>query len=328
MSLGLCVLVLGPLTGCQWGTSERPNSGAAAVSEEELAAYYLEEAEQFLNEGNQDAALRAFARVIEENPRILRAHLGVGDIYFERGEYGFAEQAFREAREVDPRSFDAAYFHGLTLQLLNRIGEAIRAYRKALTLRPNSHEANLNLATAYLQLDQPAEALPFAEASARLLPEHGPTRVNLGTIYSALGRDTDAVDEYQAALELMEPSPEIILNLVDSLRKTRRYPEMVNSLAALIRMEPSPAAYERLGYAYFQLRRFPDSEQAYRDALGLDGRYYPAMNGLAVNLLNRYLQSNRSDQDAHYEAVQMMRRSLQIEPNQDKIVRLLTLYGR
>lgn len=320
---------LGLLSGCVFfrDRGDRPNI-SLDEPDDALTESYLESADEYLNTGDQEAALRMFARAIEVNPRLFRAHLGMADIYRNQGDYAFAERSYRQARESNPRSYEAAYFHGLMLQLLDRISEAVRAYRAALALQPVSHEANLNIATAYLQLNQPVEALPFALTAARLQSEHGPTYANLGAIYASLGRHAEAVAAYERSIELMEPTPEIVLNLADSLRRVRRYSEMINVLQALIRMQPSAGAYERLGYAHFQLRRYDASAQSFREALELDPRYYPAMNGLAVNLLNRWLQSNRTDQDAHYEAIGLLRRSLQLDRNQDKIVRLLTMYAR
>lgn len=289
---------------------------------------YVAEAEAALNTGDKDAALAAFAAAIEENPRIVRAHMGMAEIYKERQQWPEAEVASRKWVELEPRSYDARYLHGFVLHQLNRLLEAIREYRQALIIEPNSHEANLNIATAYLQLSQAVEALPFAERAVQVQPNHGPSRANLGVIYAAVGNHAKAVENYQAALELMEPSPELMLNMVESLRKLQRYPEMVNTLEALIRMQPSADAYERLGYATFKMREYERSESSYRSALQLDKNYYPAMNGLAVNLLNDYIRSNRTDNEARQEALDLLRRSLQLNQDQPKIVELLSRYGR
>ncbi len=288
----------------------------------------LQKAETLAAEGEQEAALLAFTAAIEENPRLYRAHMGMGEIYRERGEYGFAVRSYQEAVDSSPKSYDAHYFLGLALQLADRLGEAIRSYRQAIVLQPTSHEANLNLATAYLQTDQAMEALPFASKAAELQPQHGPTHVNLATIHSTLGKHEAAVREYQIAAELIDLEPTIILNMADSLRVLKRYPEMINAIQAVIRLEASPEAYERLGFAYFKVRKYDDSIGAYQNALGMDSNYYPAMNGLAVNLLNQYIRSNRVDLDARHDAIQHLRRSLQIEPDQSRIVDLLSRYGQ
>lgn len=311
---------------------ERPGAAApmnpVTAGNMASADAHVAEAEAALNTGDKDAALAAFAAAIEENPRIVRAHMGMAEIYKERKQWPEAEVSSRKWVELEPRSYDARYTHGYVLHQLNRLLEAIREYRQALILQPNSHEANLNVATAYLQLSQAVEALPFAERAVEVQPNHGPGRANLGVIYAAVGNHEKAVQNYQSAMELMEPSPELMLNLVESLRNLQRYPEMANTLEALIRLQPSADAYERLGYATFKLRDYDKSKSSYRSALRLDPNYYPAMNGLAVNLLNDYIRSNRTDNEARQEALELLRKSLQTSKNQPKIVELLSRYGR
>jgi len=288
----------------------------------------LAEAEEEMARGDLESAFALFSAALSENPDLVSAHLGLGEVLRRQGDYGAAEEAYGRAAELDPRSFDAHYFQGLMLHLLGRVGEAITSYRRALVIEPADHAANLNLATAYLQYGSPPEALPFARTAAEMRPEDGPTRVNLGTVLAALDRHEEAVREYERALELVEPTPPIILNLAESLRRLERYDEMATALEAAIRLEPTTAAWERLGFAYFQQRRFDDSIRAYEAALDLDGAYSPAMNGLGVNLLHRYLRSGRKDVAARRDAVAWLRRSLRTRPDQPRIADLLSRYGR
>ena len=114
----------------------------------------------------------------------------------------------------------------------------------------------------------------------------------------------------------MALSPELLLNLADSLGRAGRYAEMQTTLEELIEVQPSPAAYERLGSSFFRQRKYDPSLEAYRKALELDPDYYPALNGLGVNMLNRYLWSEKRDEASRQEGLSSLRRSLQIEPRQ------------
>jgi len=51
------------------------------------------------------------------------------------------------------------------------------------------------------------------------------------------------------------------------------------------------------------------------------------MNGLGVCLLNRYLISDRSDESARREAIDLLRQSLRINQRQPRIVELVSRYG-
>lgn len=284
-------------------------------------------AEGYRHQGDMDRALAEFERVIETNPLMTVAYLSAGDIYRERGEYAAAEQRYAAAAKVEPRNFDAQFYHGMTLQLLNRVQDAVRAYLRALAIRPNDFEANRRLAMAYLDLKEPVQALPYAQRSVALRSDSGPARANLAAVYAALGRYEAAVTEYQQAAELTELGPDILLNMADALGYLERYAEMASTLDQLLRIETSPAAYERMGKAMFKLRRYDQAMQAFGNAIAMDASYYPAHNGLGVCQLNQWLWSKGQNAPALDEAIKSLRRSLQIEPKQPRIVELVRRYG-
>lgn len=309
------------LAGCSMST-------AARTRETELQAReYVAQAQALTEQGRIEEALAQLQLAIQENPTLTAAHLGLGDIYRVQGNYEAAEESYRQAVAIEPRNFEAQYGHGLVLQMLNRVSDAIRAYLRALSINPDSFNANLNLATAYLQLQEARQALPYARRAVEVQPNDGPARVNLGVVYATLDDHDSAIRQYQAAAELMDLTPPLLLNLADSLGKTGRYQEMVNTLGQLLRLEPSAQAYERLGFAHFRLQRYDDALNAFNSAVQLDGRHYPALNGLGVCLLNKYLTSDRTDSNARREGVAALRRSLQVNSDQPRIIDLVSRYG-
>lgn len=277
--------------------------------------------------GDIEEALKQFERAIERNPRLTIAYLKAGDIYRRQGDYASAEARYRAAAELEPRNFEAQYLHALSLQLLGRTADAVRGYLRALSLKPDDFEANLNLATAYLQLNEPQQGVPYAERAVRLNAKSAAARSNLGAIFAALNRHEEAVIEYQQASELAPLTAPLLLNLAESLGRTARHAEMVNVLKQAIQLEPSAVAWERLGYAQFKLRQYAPSEASFRSAIEIDPNHFPALNGIGVCKLNEYLFSNRTDESARREAVNAIRRSLQIDRNQPEMLELLTRFN-
>lgn len=323
-----CVTTEGDAAGAHRPTgSEPPRRVIRGVEARAEAQDAAANAARLKTEGVTQEALAEFERAIEINPELTIAYVGAAEIYQEQGQFGEAEMKYRRATELEPANFDAQFGHGLVLQLLNRITESVRAYLRALALRPDDFDANHNVATAYMQLDEPRQARPYAERAVRLDPENGNARVNLGAVYGALGLHDAAVVEYQQAAELIELGPELLLNLADSLGKTGRYPEMASTLSQLVRIEPSAVAYERLGTALFKLKNYDEALDAFSEAAALDPAHYPAWNGVGVCQLNKYLWSERRDTNARSNAIDALRRSLQIKPNQAKIIELVRRYG-
>lgn len=309
------------------GGCSTPQRGPEQAERESIQSHDLVvQAERSREAGNDEEALRLLTEAISENPTLTVAHMKMGEIYKTRGDHGKAEQAYGAAASLEPTNFDAQYNHGLMLHFLNRLSEAVSAYLRSLAVRPNDFNANLNLATAYFQLNEPSQALYYAETAARLEPTSGPARANLGAVYAAIGRHEDAVRQYEAASELMDLSPELLLNLAESLGKIGRFTEMENTLNAVLEIEASAAAWERIGFARFKQRDYTGSMEAFQSAVRIDDRHYPALNGLGVCLLNRYLKSERSDEAARKEAVRLLKRSLQINPRQNQIIELVSRF--
>lgn len=326
-----CLLLVASLGGCELfrGTPtvrEPIETGPAQVDlvaqQEQLA-----QADVLTDDGDYDSALVILHGILEDDPTSTPAYLGIGDIYLEKKDYRRAEPAFSRAAKLEPRNFDAQFGHAVALQMLGRLGEAIRAYHRALTIEPESPEANRNLATTYLQMDEPDHAIVFAEKAVEVDPNDGAAWVNLGAAYESVERWGAAADAYVAASERMEPTPELMLNLMNMLVRQKRYREVVNIADTIQKLQPDGHAMERKGWALFRLGDYEGSEAAYREAIDIDQRQWRALNGLAVTALNRWLVSDESDTAAWEDAQSAFRASLKINPEQDKVIRLMLDYG-
>lgn len=288
----------------------------------------LTKARSRLERGDYDAALALFEEVLRENPKLPDAWVGVGDVHTDLRQWEQAESAYANAVGLDTQNFDAHFGRGKALQVLNRLLDAIRSYHRALLIKPDDFDANLNMATAYLQLDQPDSAITYAEKAVKLQPDSGPARINLGVAYERASRAADAVTQYEMAAELMEPTPQLLMNLLNAYAQGQRYREAVNAANLLVRVSPTASSWERLGWAYFRLGDYSRSLESYREAVRVDGRHWPAWNGVGVNLLNEWLQGQRQDEALAEQARAAFRKSLQINPDQVKVQRLLTVYAK
>lgn len=327
--LFFAALCAGWLAGCTGQSTSVRRPGTSGGSQRaEQSSRFVEDARELRAQGREDEALALLTRAIESNPTLTVAHLEMGQIYEDQGDYMAAEESFGTAALQQPSSFDAQFGHGRMLHLLNRIAEAVRAYLRALAVRPDDFDANLALATAYLQVDGPSQALSYAQRAVQLNPASGPGRANLGSVLSALGRHREAVEQYQAAAELMELTGPLLMNLAESLGKIQRYNEMLNTLETARRIDPGAAVWERSGFALFKLKRYDEAIAAFQGAIEADPEYYPALNGLGVCMLNRYLLSGKSDGWAHDRAMSNLKQSLRINSRQPRIVELVARYER
>ena len=283
-------------------------------------------AERFGEEGQYQEAIRLFEELLAQNPTMADAYLGLGSVYQRTGNLPAAEVNYARAARLDPDSFDAQVGHGTVLQSLKRYSEAVVAYQRALLIDPTSLEANLGAAESLVEMRRPKAALRFAREAVRLDPEDVTVRVNLADTLQRADLLDEAIAELEVAVELEEVDESLLLRLVGAYIKASRWQEAANAGETLVKIAPSPAAYEHLGRAFFRLGDPESSMQAYRDAVELDPDHWPSLNGLGVNALNAWLRSERSDVEMALEARSAFYSSLRVNPDQPKVVEILTKY--
>ena len=318
----LLALTITAIVGCH-GKREGIHRSEDAVQSEQAM---LEQASTKATEGEYNDALAIFHQILEENPTSGDAYLGIGDVYLEQADYVRAEPALARAAKLEPRSYDAQFSHGLALQMLDRFLEAVQAYHRALTIDPESVEANRNLASAYLRLQEPRNALPFAKRAVTLDPSDGTAWVSLGAAWEGMEDWTQAADAYIAASERMEPTRQLMSNLLRMLAKLKRYREVVSTAETIQRFGPDAEAWERSGWASFRLGEYEVSLKSYRSAVEANPKMWQAWNGIGVNRLNAFLLNNREDRAAFLEAGNAFRQSLRANGDQPKVIDLVLKY--
>jgi Flp pilus assembly protein TadD len=320
------------VAGCQTEPSAEPEPVTmirpivlkAPTPEQQLN---LEDANTAASNGDYDAAVELFEDLLDENPSLTLAYLGLGQVLVDMGELGRAEPAFARASRLEPGNYEAQFGHGEVLQMLGRLVEAIRAYQRALSIKPDSTQVLVNMTTAYLELDMPRSAITSARRAVELAPGDGRTRADLGVAYQRESLFDEAIEEYVIALELLGTDPRIVGNLVECYAVSGRFQEAVNAGQVLVRVNPTPETWERLGRAYFRTGDYAASLEAYRSSVELDPEYWAALNGIGVNELNRWLIGERKDSKSRTAAAAALRASLRANPEQPKVIRLLTTYG-
>ncbi|OGI27153.1 MAG: hypothetical protein A2287_08135 [Candidatus Melainabacteria bacterium RIFOXYA12_FULL_32_12] len=88
--------------------------------------------------GNFNEAIYFYNLAIQQNPKSLDAHLGLGIAYKESGRYQEAYEATMKVIELNPSYYQAYYNLGIVLENLDRAEEAIDAYEKFLKEIPGA----------------------------------------------------------------------------------------------------------------------------------------------------------------------------------------------
>ncbi len=109
----------------------------------------------------------AYVRALELDPDHSDAHVNLGRLMQEAGEYEPAEQHYQQALEVEPDNVLAAFNLGTLLEDMGRINDAIEAYKKAASFA----DAHYNLSRLYELLGQHNEALKHLKTYKGMLDQ-------------------------------------------------------------------------------------------------------------------------------------------------------------
>ncbi len=351
----LALLLTVPLTGCQkqsrinWPKPEERRSvqwrwglwGDGNRIDTDRAIRHYTQGQVYRDQGQTDLAMRELQAAASADPTLSVVHEAMGDIHRHAGDYEQAVESYKTACRVNPYSYRPHYNLGVMYQYLadaagsaahaaDYLRQAVEVYLRAITLDPRDYDSHLNISACYYRLGK----LPLAEHHCRqaiaLRPGAPEARANLGSILDARGDLPGAVRAYKASLEVDPNQAKVRLNLGSTyLRQgsADAYRDAVRQFVQAARIAPDdPLARELEGLAWFRLRQYDRSLEAYQQALEIDPDSAEAYRGVGVAHMGMYLNDPRNE-TLRDLAIEAWRRSLSIDPDQPRLVELVRKYA-
>ncbi len=288
-------------------------------------------------QGQDDAALTELTAAIKDDPKLSVAHAAIGDIFRKRGDYDHARTNYENACLTDPYAFRPHYNLGITCQVLagaaktaeqvqQYLRDAVRVYQRAAAIEPKDFDTQLNLSACYYMLGKYDLAEQSCQAALKLNDQSPQAHGNLATIYDSLNRFGDAVKEYKVSLELDANQPELLQNLGVTYMRQAKYNAAIGAFDAAIRLDPNcAAAYEQIGACNFHLRQYEPAKAAYAKAIAVDPASGTAHRGLGVVCMAMFI-IDPTKTDLRAQALACWRTSLELQPGQKDLARLLEKY--
>jgi tetratricopeptide (TPR) repeat protein len=184
----------------------------------------------------------------------------------EEGKYQAAVGAFQKALESDPKDYTALFNLGLAYGFLNRDADALTAYRKVLELKPKLYEAELNAGILLMRGKQPAAALPLFEDAAAQKPAEFRPRHYLARAQLETGDYPQAEANYRRALELDPKFAEAELGLAHALSSQAKLAEAAPHFRKAAQLDPEYREYLlELGQLYEKNRQLDEAIAVYRE---------------------------------------------------------------
>jgi tetratricopeptide (TPR) repeat protein len=208
----------------------------------------------------------------------------MGGVYNETGKYDLAVQEFQRAVQIDAGNEDGLRGAADAYVRLGNPAAAEAAYQKAISVRPNYWGVYSWLGKFYYDQARYSEAITQFKKVVELAPSNYRGYSNLGGMYVAQGHYTEALAPLNKSIEI----------------------------------RPNLEAFNNLGNAYYELRRFSDAAGAFQQGLKLDDSDWLLWGNLGDSLF--WSGGQRSKAVAAYEnAISRAEKRLRVNPK-DTIV--------
>ena len=105
--------------------------------------------ENQLKLGRVEEAKRSFQRAIKLDPKEVKPHVSLADLYFEQGKFVYAALSYSDAVYLDPENSDHRYMQGLSYFNAQEWGRTASSWEDLLHYRPNDPIVKSLLPQAY-----------------------------------------------------------------------------------------------------------------------------------------------------------------------------------
>ena len=163
------------------------------------------QAEQLLDAGDPDGAMKKYREVLAENVLDVEAHYGLADLYNRKKQHGMAAAEYAAMHQLNP--FDFTFYPSWSWQYveIGRKDKALNLLREWRRQFPEEQAPLASLIFHHLQFGGYVEGVRYCDTLASLRP--GADRLGRALLLIELGRLHDA----DSILTVLESSPDPLL---------------------------------------------------------------------------------------------------------------------
>ena len=233
-------------------------------------------------------ALEHLEKAATLKPDHVRAQLYYGRALALTGRAERAETQYQTVLRLDPKLAIAQYDLGQLYQQRKRYQEALRSFQKASELDPALSQAQLGMALALDGLKDGVNAVAHFEQYLASHPDDLETRFHLARLYLDLGKNAQAYEGLQVVYRAKPETPGLAAALGDVCAVLKKFPESEKFYRQALLAAPADADLHRaLGQSLMEEDKLSEAEAEFRAALKTNPRSREAGQGLATSL---YLQ--------------------------------------
>jgi len=296
----------------------------------------------YKKKGKDAKAILMYQEIIKRNPGNLRAAMGLGYYYHQKGELQAAEELFTGLRErstsdqavvrkvvqlyLDTKQFDAAivilkgmlkgmpdssdlnYVIGIAYDGLKNKNMTIRHLEK---VKPDSkfyQKAVFYVSVLYRELGKAEKAIDFLRTAINSAPRKPVLMLYLGDAYEEAGDYEEAVKVFKQGLDIDPENIRLRFRLGTVYDQRGMKEASIEEMKTVIRLDPENAnALNYLGYTYADLgRNLEEAERLIKEAL----KYKPDDGYITDSLGWVYYKKG-----LYNKALKLLEKAVELEPD-------------
>jgi tetratricopeptide (TPR) repeat protein len=250
---------------------------------------------------NPQGALEHLEKAAALKPDHLRAQLYFGRALALIGQTERAEKQYQIVLQLDPGLAIAHYDLGQLYLQQKRYQEALGSFQKASQLDPALAQGQLGMALAMEGLKDEVNAIGHFEQYLAARPDDLETRFHLAHLYLEQGKNEQAYEGLESVYRVKSETPGLAAALGDVCALLKKFPESEKFYRqALLATPADPDLHRALGQTLLEEEKLSEAEVEFRTALKSDSRSRDAAQGLATSL---YLQKRYPEAIPLFEAL-------------------------
>ena len=195
-------------------------------------------ASELQKQGKIDEAIMEWEKVVQLQPRLPAANLGLGVALLNRGKYDDAIKHFDEFLREAPRSADGYHLLGLAYHRQGKYDWAIKNYNEALRLSPNNPDIINHLGMTLDKQGKTEQAIGEWEDVLKLEPTHADAHFNLGLAMAWQKKYERAIEHFNEALRTRPDWAEAYYYLGLAYARQGKYEQAIQNYKEVLQLEP------------------------------------------------------------------------------------------
>ncbi|MBD2353895.1 CHAT domain-containing protein [Tolypothrix sp. FACHB-123] len=263
--------------------------GVGEVSDfaDDIGRRLLRREEETNRRGAEDAEEEGEKNITDD----AEAWLDQGNEQFEAGDFAGAIASYDNALKIKPDYHEAWKNRGIALNWLQQYEQAILSCDNALKIKPDDHEAWIQRGFALRQLGKYEEAILSCDNALKIKPDYYEAWKNRGIALNWLQRYEQAILSCGNALNIKPDDSEAWTHQGFALRQLGKYEEAILSCDNALKIKPDyHEAWKNRGIALNWLQRYEQAILSCGNALNIkpDDSEAWTHQGFALCQLEKY----------------------------------------